>query len=233
MRQTARRMRVEDVLDQDPNMAQIRAVLRPEEDSVGLDDPPPQMSTEEQIEFLAKHRKPLSEWAYTSLLHYLHATNRPLRSVADAQVVQIEHNECLPVTAYQPFTVSFDDRVYSCSESHFPNSQVQYRHPLNHTIESGSITAIWVLPIKDGRHTFFLVTPHMPLPPNEDAKAPFVHMSSRYSVRIFNAISTVLPIIIEPKHIISHVSTYRRPEGTYQIPLQTIVVCTALNRGRR
>ena len=142
-------MQVEDVLGQDSNMTQIRVVLQTDEDSVGLDDPPPRMSTEEQIEFMAKHRKPLSKCAYTSLLHYLHATNRPLQSVADAQVIQIEHNECLPVTAYQPFTVLFDDRVYSCSESHFPNSQVQYHHLLNHTIESGSITVIWVLPIKD------------------------------------------------------------------------------------
>ena len=40
-------------------------------------------------------------------------------------------------------------------------------------------------------------------------------------------------VIIEPTHIITHLTTFQRPEGTYSIQQKTLVICWALNRGRR
>jgi len=38
------------------------------------------------------------------------------------------------------------------------------------------------------------------------------------------------PVIIEPNHTVTDLTTFRRPKG---IQKETLVVCWALNRGRR
>lgn len=40
-------------------------------------------------------------------------------------------------------------------------------------------------------------------------------------------------VVIEPAHIVTHLTTFHRPAGTYGIDKDILVVCWALNRGRR
>ena len=47
---------------------------------------------------------------------------------------------------------------------------------------------------------------------------------------IVDAIPSHNLLIIEPIHIVTHLTTFRRPVGTYGIPRETIIVCWALNR---
>lgn len=81
-------------------------------------------------------------------------------------------------------------------------------------------------------HPFVLVSPHCPLSVVHEGQAPFQHYQG-FKTQIVDAEPSQTLIIIEPDHIISHLTTYQRPKNTYGIPRDTLVVCWALNRGRR
>ena len=80
--------------------------------------------------------------------------------------------------------------------------------------------------------TFLVVCPHCRLPFLSEAEAPFQRYPG-FLTKIVDATSlddSVLQII-KPTHIITHLTTFRHPEGTYSIPQKTLMICWVLNRG--
>ena len=78
---------------------------------------------------------------------------------------------------------------------------------------------------------FFIVWPHVTLSAVEEQQAPFVHLNTRYSTKIVDCALAEKVVIIELHHILTHLTIFQRPAGTYGIQKKTLVICWALNRG--
>ncbi len=126
-----------------------------------------------------------------------------------------------------------DDHTFSCQKSHKGNSAIQFYSPSTQTEDTGFIETIWTLPLEGTLRVFFVVRPHLPLSIDDEKKAPFIHLNSKYSTRIVDNKPSDQLLIIEMHHIITHLTTFQRPLGTYGIDKETLVICWALNRGRK
>jgi hypothetical protein len=82
--------------------------------------------------------------------------------------------------------------------------------------------------------TFIIIRPHRVLPVQEEERAPFINYPG-FKARIFDSQPSDDSelVIIEPHHILTHLTTFQRPAGTYGIDRETLVVCLALDRGRK
>lgn len=209
----------------------LKKVLAPSSASVDIAAP---LSKLEQQEHLLKG-SPLSQDEYEALGTYLMSTERPYASMyleADKTAATLDSRFLLP-TVCKRTEVLLDGRTFSVRESHEGNSAIQYYNPTNQSLETGNIEMIWQQSLDERLHTFFVIRPHRPLSPVEERLAPFAQFHELYATRIFDSIPSNQLFIVEPQHIRTHLSTYRRPSGTYGIQKDTLVVCWALNRGRR
>ena len=109
---------------------------------------------------------------------------------------------------------------------------ISFYNPSTETHVTGFIEKNWQIPLQGSMQPFVVVQPHTHLSAIKEGKAPFKNYQGFMS-RIVDAQSTENPVIIEPNHIITHVTTFQRPEGTYGIQRETLIVCWALNRGHR
>ncbi|KAF8228255.1 hypothetical protein L208DRAFT_1292483, partial [Tricholoma matsutake] len=75
---------------------------------------------------------------------------------------------------------------------------------------------IWRLLLEGIMHTFIRVCSHQSLSTQEERQAPFIH-HPEFMVRIADALPSNNLSIIEPVHIITHVTTVQQPAGTYGI----------------
>ncbi|KAF8219816.1 hypothetical protein L208DRAFT_1337527, partial [Tricholoma matsutake] len=125
-----------------------------------------------------------------------------------------------------------DECTFSCERSHKGNSAIQFYNPLTQVHDTGFIQQIWRLPLEGTMHTFINVCPHQPLSEQQEGQAPYKYYPG-FMTCIVDAIPSNTNIIIEPAHIITHVVTFQRPVGTYNIGREVLVVCWAPNRGRR
>ena len=82
--------------------------------------------------------------------------------------------------------------------------------------------------------TFLVICPYRQLPFLSEAEAPFQQYPG-FLTKIVDAASldNSMLQIIEPTHIITHLTTFQHPEGTYSISQKTLVICWVLNRGCR
>ncbi len=229
--QMSRRAHVEAALRDNEELKPLHGIFTPSSASA---DNPSRLSDTEQAEYLSKGSK-LSTGEYNALGEYLLSTDREYRSVYSQSdgIAATQEDRFLPPTVHTRTEVLVDGRTFSIRQSHEGNSAVQYANPSNQESETGNIEAIWQLPLNHCIHTFFVVRPHQPLPPNEEQLAPFAQFHERYATRIVDSNPSNQHLILEQQHIHTHLSTYRRPAGTYGIPRETLVVCWALNRGRR
>lgn len=125
-----------------------------------------------------------------------------------------------------------DDRTYSRIDSHSGNSAIQFRHPDSGHSKTGSITSILCIPLQGVLRTFFIVTLHKPLPEAELRKTPFPSHPRLLTTAVDKVLSDTR-VVIESEHIITHLTTYIRPAGTYKVGKPFMVICWALNRGRK
>jgi hypothetical protein len=181
-------------------------------------------------EIIAKGKK-LSEghynmlWAYLTIaggqLWYAHNLTHP-----DGALV-------LPPTAKHPSEFHLNGDTFSCRRSHQANSSIQF-YTATGTTNMGFIEVIWQLPLEGHMRTFLLVRPHKPLPLEQEQKAPF-HNRPRFYTKIMDAGESPdsALTIIEPRHIITHTVVYKRPAASYHTQMDILVVCWALNRGRK
>lgn len=227
----SRRAYVEAAFNDDEDFEPLQEVFEPSRASVEIPTP---LSDEEEAEILAKGTTISEEW-YLFLGNYLLSTERRHRSVYSIHDKRntTSTSPFLPPTGIARTEVLLGGRVFSTRLSHGGNSAVQFIHPENQGLQTGNIEQIWQLPIYDRLHTFFIIRLHRLLPLSEERKAPFCRFQSLYSTRIVDLEDSDQFLCVEPQHIRTHLSTFRRPPGTYGIPKATLVICWALNRGRR
>lgn len=138
----------------------------------------------------------------------------------------------LPPAAKRPSSIEEHGCTYSCKASHYGNSAIQFYSPVSKVEKTGFILNILQVPLKNVLRTFLIVAPHMPLAPDLLDRTPYPNFP-RLQATVVDAQPSIQRVVIEPKHIITHLSTYLRPPGTFHLPFKTLVICWALNRGRR
>ncbi|KAJ6632494.1 hypothetical protein B0H10DRAFT_1771289, partial [Mycena sp. CBHHK59/15] len=173
--------------------------------------------------------KDLSQERYTMLLEYLNSIGQPWRSWD--QIPHPTGSLVLYPRAMQPQQFKADGWTFSCHKSHKGNSGIQFKNPIGLTPLTGFIEEIWQMPLQNHMQTFILVRTHKALPNSLAARTPFVSMPY-FSVAAVDAAPSSELCVIEPRHIITHLTIYKRPKGTYGINRDILVVCWALNRGR-
>ncbi|KAJ3796506.1 hypothetical protein GGU11DRAFT_817043 [Lentinula aff. detonsa] len=179
------------------------------------------ISDEECAELLSKAPN-LSPQEYVILQQYLHQIGRPFRTYTD--IPHPEYSLVLPPVAKRPLDITAGEHTYSCFSSHSGNSSIQFHDRFTQTLHTGFIHTILQLPLEGVLQSFLLVQEHLALPLSEEQKAPYIQYPELMT-RIVNAAPSSKVFIIEPHHIITHLTTLYQPQGSY--------VCWALNRGRR
>lgn len=226
LRQMSRRAHLTTMLDE-VDSKDLANILNPVD--IYTNGMPVPLTSIEVSKTLAKAPN-LEDAEYASLLFYLHCTGRPYRSFKD--LPHPPNAQILPPRALSLLQLHRGEHTFSCANSHQGNSAICFHNPLTNTPETGSIQKIWRLPLDGSMHTFMVVQAHKLLPPLEEERAPF-SQHPRFMARIVDAKLSDNFIIIEPTHIITHLVTFKRPEGTYGIDRKSLIVCWALNRGRR
>lgn len=232
IRQLSRHAHIHAALNDDEELHQLRDIL--ENARMSIDAPSKPLTEMERADFLGKCKETLNEMDYNLLLEYLRSSGNPIHSFEE----RLPKSDCrtaifLPAQVHSLRQVLLEDRPYSCQRSHAGNSNIQFVHPTTQNTATGYIESIWTTLIGSSLRTFFAVRPHLGLPPEEEERAPFKGWDSRYATRIVDVRPSNERIIIEHYHIKTHLTTYRRPAGTYGILRPTLVVCWGLNRGRR
>jgi len=228
LRQISRRGRLEALLQdkQDEASQNLAPILAPENLSGG--GPPGVLKPSETAKFFTKALM-LPDADYDALVNYLQFTGRPYRHWKNLPYPP--NPRILPTRAEFPPQVSQNGHTYSCERSHRGNSAIYFYNPLTQQYRTGFIQSIWRLPLEGSISTFIVVQPHRSLPPQEETKAPFLQYSG-FRAQIFDQQPSNELVIIEPTHIITHLTTFKRPAGTYGINGHTLVVCWALDRGK-
>ncbi len=228
LRQMSRRSRLAAMLYDDNQIEDMANILEPKnatQTNVNVNIGPM-----EQAEFLKKSHK-LTEDEYGALLQYLQDAGQPYRPVY--QLPHPANALILPPIIQTPLQVHRDHCTFSCQKSHKVNSGIQFYNPSTQTKDTGFIETIWTLPLDGTLRVFFVVRPHLSLSIDDEKKAPFMHLNSKYSTRIVDDKPADQLLIIEMHHIITHLTTFQRPLGTYGINKETLITCWALNRGRK
>jgi hypothetical protein len=180
-------------------------------------------------EIALAHAPELSNDEYSLLRQYLSHTGRPYEPIDI--IPRPPGTQVLPKHALCPTHITRDGRTYSTRTAHRGNSAIQYRNRFMPEAWTGNIQTIWQLPLDNSMHTFVVIQPHQPLSPADEKLSPYTSFPA-LMCRIYDAKSKMHPIIVEPADIVTHLTTYERPSGTYGIDCDTLVVCWSPNRGR-
>jgi len=159
---------------------------------------------------------------YKSILSYLNSSSET--SLSWLSYPDPEYQAMvLPPNAKQLKNYHENGKMYSCHSLHHSNSLVQFRQPnTDEAPMTGVIRAILEIPLHGFLRKFIFVAPHRPI---DIHNAPYKHRP-----RMKAALVEVEPYktlaVVEPKHIITHLSTWIRPSQTYPgISKQFMVVC--------
>ncbi|KAJ7833379.1 hypothetical protein B0H13DRAFT_1653827, partial [Mycena leptocephala] len=122
-------------------------------------------------------------------------------------------------------------RLFSTFEKHHGNSSISFRHPSMGRQDMGFIRAIWTQVLRGGERTFVVVQPHAEMTPADAAKMPYLKLS-RFECTVKYTKPSRPQLIVEPKHIISHVAYYPRSKGTFGIRKAITIFVDSLHRNR-
>ncbi|KAF9016539.1 hypothetical protein BDZ89DRAFT_1216320 [Hymenopellis radicata] len=236
LRQSIRRGRLDALLGDrsftDPVLEEMTLLLKPE--NVYAFKTPPQVLSEVEMAKLRKKGAIIEMGHYSFLLQYLRSMGNEYQS-AYSTVPHPRGTAILPTTAEQPSQFKFQGKTYSKEISHEGNSHIQFYIPGTTNPETGVIEHIWELPLQGLLHTFLFVRQHKALPASLESKTPYYFAPcSLLMSKIVDAAPSSSIFILEPHHIITHLTVYKRPKGTYKgVARDTLAICWALNRGRR
>lgn len=215
-------------VDKDPLIQKLTHILEPEDAKSQLLNPIALDSTE--MASIQAKSPPVQTHEYAALQDYLLFTGCAYRTYTD-----IPHPEfalVLPPIADRPREINVNDHTYSCYSSHIGNSAIQFCDPKTQRMETGSIHLILQMPLQGFMRTFLFVYGHAALTPAEEQLTPYP-THPRFMTKVVDAIFSDTVFIIEPQHIITHLTTFKRPAGTFGISREILLVCWALNRGRK
>lgn len=239
LRQTARRGRLEAMLTDShfqseisPNdlAGQLAQILRPDASYLNKALQP---LTGLVVAKILAHGKDTGIREYTMILDYLHSVGqKQWRSVSD--LPHLAEDLVLPPTSIQPTQLKLDGRTFSCKRSHEGNSGIQFKNPVEMDIcLTGYIEDIYQILLEGRIQTFLLIRRHTVIPQWVTAESPFLPRP-HFRTTIVDAAPSDHLCIIEPAHILTHLTIYKRPKGTYGITTRKLlVICWSLNRGRR
>ncbi|KAJ7245779.1 hypothetical protein C8J57DRAFT_1082078 [Mycena rebaudengoi] len=136
----------------------------------------------------------------------------------------------LPPRAKQCKTFELNKRTYS-NPSHPGNSLIQFYRPGTDAKQNktwtGVIDTILKVPLDGSLRTFIIVCKHLSLNIPSYSQSPELMTSVVYEEPEPGL------IVIEPKHIVTHLTAWKRPAHIHTTDKPVLVVCWALNRGRR
>jgi hypothetical protein len=236
LRQMARRGRLEAMLhdrsfeNSSHLSGQLAGILLSE--AVNSANPLKPLTGLEVAQFLGKG-KDIPANIYEMLLFYLHSTGQNQWRSWKALPL-LDHEQALPPTGRKKTEIECDNHTFSQKISHEGNSGIQFKNPLNPAlILTGYIHEIWQIPLQNLVQTFFVVEKHTVLPQYLLNETPYPTMPDMYCTAV-DAKPSGNFIIIEPAHIITHLSIMKPPRQTYGILTRDLlIICWALNRGRR
>ena len=179
-----------------------------------------------------KHVLKHPELNYTALIYYLQRSQHQYWAFNDFP--HPRNALILSPQAKTPLQLHHGEYTFSCWTLHQANSTIRFYNLSTQTHATGFIERIWQVPLEGSMQSFVVVWPHAQLSNIEEERAPFQN-SPGFMSQIVDAKATEdkNPVIIEPNHIITHLTTFWHPEGTYGIQKRTLIMCWALNRGCR
>ncbi|KIK60590.1 hypothetical protein GYMLUDRAFT_167508, partial [Collybiopsis luxurians FD-317 M1] len=129
----------------------------------------------------------------------------------------------LPPTVKQLKEYTIDGIVYSCYSSHPGNRGIQFYDHFNYVNCTGFIHKILQIPLQDRLQVFFFVEEHSSLSVKEEQKAPYL-LYPQLKSKIVSAAASNIFYIIEPAHIITHLTTLTMPVGSFNFPYKTMII---------
>ncbi|KAJ7613440.1 hypothetical protein FB45DRAFT_1111935 [Roridomyces roridus] len=205
-----------------------------EEDEFDFDIPgivqTTQQLSEQEVAKILKQALDLDEEDYGMLLEYQISKGQPWRSFD--QMPHPPNSLILPPCALKPKQIQLGDQDFGCFKSNRSTCNIQFRHPVTRAIMTGIIDEIWQIPLERHLQTFIMVQKHKLLSDTLLQKTPFPTFPL-FEVTAVHAQHSNEFCIIEPEHIIAHLTGYQRPKGTFGINKAILVICHAANRGRR
>ncbi|KAF6741488.1 hypothetical protein DFP72DRAFT_862125 [Ephemerocybe angulata] len=182
-------------------------------------------STEAETALFNGSGTPLPEHIYNKLLSYL-ATKEP-ESI-------YRHRSAVPhpaganvLTNYAQHQSHFiwKTRPYSIYSKHIGNSSISYVGD-DGEVNAGFIQSIFTQVLQRATRTFFVVHPHLPLSPADNALNPYSRYPGMLAAVVYDTYQPEqAQIIIESDRIIGHVAFRRRPSGTFGIDHPTLILC--------
>ncbi|KAF7311213.1 hypothetical protein MKEN_01022800 [Mycena kentingensis (nom. inval.)] len=229
LRQMTRRCRLLALLHsqefENPALRSLAQLLEPSASALAAAR---ELSDAERIEFLSRAPR-MSTAEYKTLLQYLNCPT-PVYVSWLSWPDRDHHSMILPPNAKRLREYHEGDRTYSCQTSHSANSLIQFRVPNDGTLATGVIDTILEVPLHGFLRKFLLVRRHRPL---DISLTPYAKYP-RFMTGVVAAEPYKSLTVIEPKHVLTHLSAWARPANTYTgIREKFLVVCWALNRGRK
>lgn len=171
---------------------------------------------------------------YEFLLQYLNATGRVYES-AYMETPYTFTNPILPISAQQPKQLLHRSRTYSILTQHEANSHIHFFLPIGNgaSSQTGVIEAIWDIVLDGQWQQFLLIRPHRQLSDVQRSQTPYsIEICQLLKTNVVYQDPSQVTIVIEPRHIICHLSVYKRPAGTFGLNFNMLVVNWSLGRGR-
>jgi hypothetical protein len=198
---------------------------------------PTELDAEKLAKFLAKKSRNIPMPLYTLILEYLisvgeHKLNfYGTRNRAGTLTLPDPERRSmiLPPRGKRCQNFYVDGRTYSCSSSHAAAAFVRFYEPGTEPKQTatGVITVVLQIPLDDTLRTFVVVRKHRPLPIQFYTDHP----------ELMTAVVDLEPerdgMVIEPRHVITHLTTWERSADIYKTKKPVLKVCWAMNRGRR
>ncbi|KAF8142259.1 hypothetical protein K438DRAFT_1911289 [Mycena galopus ATCC 62051] len=229
LRQMARRGRLEAKLSDDQVKGglsgQLAEILQP---ATALKRHANNPLSEVEVTKILASRVELDTDDYEMLLEYQNSSKGQLwRSCYD--LPHPPGSLILPPCAMKPKHSKLGDQTFSCFNSRKNSGGIQFKDPVNPSCRlTGFIIEIWQIPLDNHMQTFFLVQKHKNLSVTDLLKTPFVSFPLFETTAVDAENSNNFCI-----NFLTHLTFYHHPRGTYGINKCILVICCALNRGRR
>ncbi|KAF7289546.1 hypothetical protein MKEN_01504500 [Mycena kentingensis (nom. inval.)] len=212
----------------DPEMAELAGILG--KATTGYKEPVRELDEDDLALYLAAAPS-IERKVYRAILLHLNANGPHYIDVGGKVLPDAAHrNMMLPPNAKRLHEYHENGRTYSCHSSHSANSLIEFRLPNSDIITTGIIDSIYEIPLHGFLRKFILVREHKAL---DMTGTPYASQP-RLKTRLVAVEPYAKRLVIEPEHIITHLCAWIRPARAYPtMNKKFMVVCSALNRGRK
>ena len=216
---------------EDPEIDSFIDILVPEEGTQGVTIQP--INDSEQAAFLVDKATDLDPRTYDLILQYLNATGHLGQYHSNTTSVNLHlHALVLPPRAKHCAQFHQDGHIYS--SSHAFNSRIQFYDRQIKAYRTGVINSIFEIPLQWNLRKFILVQPDQDLPEVEVRGTPHDPMlHPDFKTKLVEVEPSEDILVVEPEHIITHLSALKINGEIFGIRREICVVCTALNRERK